>query len=458
MNNRRDFLKTSLMGLGALAYSPYLSAKPAAQSIPKRFVFIRKGNGIMPGKYNLPTLAENQKETKDLMKGVAPFEVDLDKHELPAWLQSLNEYKEHMSIIIGMSGKMCRIGHASYASIMMASGGGQDTSSLIRTSIDFELAKLYPSTLGHVELSFAQNRKGVVDGYSVPKPYKKNFCYADPITAYNKLFKSVLSPKTVEQENSTLEYLRSDQSTAAKIKKGKRKEGYEDYIRAIESVRNRNLNMLKMSDQIAKNLPDRKKIYKYGSSSASLVQKQEAMTDILVSALVTGMTNVVTYTIDDLPVAYTGLPGLENDLVDLHAVGHHKSIGAFDAETIREIIRKQHINQIKTIIDGLKAQPEGNGNMFDNTMIMYFPEAGDGHHGLGQKPPMFVMSGKNCNLDIAGRFVRLPHYKEKGHQTIGNWYTTLLNAHGNHIKHYGSLDSGLKLPQEGNIKQFMKKS
>ena len=461
MNNRRDFLKTSMLGLGALAYSPYLSAMPKTNNFPKRFVFIRKGNGIMPGKYNLPTLAKHQQETDDQMTGVAPFEVDLDKHELPGWLQSLNEYKEHMSIIIGMSNKMTNMGHHTHAGIMMAAACDNNNSSLIRTSIDFELAKLYPSTLGHVELSFASNRTGVVDGFSVPKPYKKNFCFADPITAYNNLFKSVLAPKMVEQENGTLEYLRTDQSTASKIEKGKLKEGYEDYISAIENVRNRNINMLKMADKIAKNLPDRKKVYSFGGPGASLVQRQEAMTDILVSALVTGMTNVVTYTIDDLYTPYTGLPALENDLVDLHAVGHHKSIGEFDAEKIREIVRTQHINQIKTIIEGLKAQPEGNGTMFDNTMIMYFPENGDGHHGKARKPPMFVMSGKNCNLDIAGRFIRLPHYLEKGHQTIGNWYTTLLNAHGNNIKHYGSFDASLSsrgLKQEGNIKRFMKKS
>ena len=38
MKNRRDFLKTSLVGLGALSYSPFLSASPAVSKFPKRFV------------------------------------------------------------------------------------------------------------------------------------------------------------------------------------------------------------------------------------------------------------------------------------------------------------------------------------------------------------------------------------------------------------------------------------
>jgi hypothetical protein len=46
----------------------------------------------------------------------------------------------------------------------------------------------------------------------------------------------------------------------------------------------------------------------------------------------------------------------------------------------------------------------------------------------------------------------------EGHKTLGNWYTTLLNAHGNPIEHYGDLDLEMarkKLPQTGAIDRFM---
>ena len=43
-------------------------------------------------------------------------------------------------------------------------------SSIKRTTIDFELAKLFPSPFGHVELSFADGRTGIVSGYSAPAP------------------------------------------------------------------------------------------------------------------------------------------------------------------------------------------------------------------------------------------------------------------------------------------------
>ena len=71
---------------------------------------------------------------------------------------------------------------------------------------------------------------------------------------------------------------------------------------------------------------------------------------------------------------------------------------------------------------------------------------------------MVVMTGKKSKLDIAGRYIRLPFHATPGHKTLGNWYTTLLNAYGNPIEHYGDMDlemSRKKMQQTGPIKQIM---
>ena len=62
-------------------------------------------------------------------------------------------------------------------------------------TIDFELSKLFPSPFGHVEMSLAvphgrDHRTGIVSGYSAPAAKQRNYCYADPMTAYQELFKS----------------------------------------------------------------------------------------------------------------------------------------------------------------------------------------------------------------------------------------------------------------------------
>ena len=182
------------------------------------------------------------------------------------------------------------------------------------------------------------------------------------------------------------------------------------------------------------------------------------MTDVLIAALKAGLTNVVTYTIDDLGTPITGLPGNETDRVGIHPLGHDEAFGGVPAWKTREQIRISHVNQINTIIEKLKQVLEGKGTMFDNTMIMYFPENGETHHGVGSEAPFLIMAGTNCNLNMSGRYVRLPFLGNEGHKTLGNWYTTLLNAHGNPIKHYGDLDlemSRKKFDQLGAIKQFL---
>ena len=117
-----------------------------------------------------------------------------------------------------------------------------------------------------------------------------------------------------------------------------------------------------------------------------------------------------------------------------------------------------HIKQIATIVERLKQVPEGKGSLFDSTTILYFPEGGETHHGHGTESPVVMLSGANSKLNMAGRYIRLPYHGTEGHKTIGNWYTTLLNAHGNPIPHYGDLDlemSRKKLDQSGAIKAFM---
>jgi hypothetical protein len=110
---------------------------------------------------------------------------------------------------------------------------------------------------------------------------------------------------------------------------------------------------------------------------------------------------------------------------------------------------------VDTIVSRLKSVPEGEGTMFDNTMLVYFPDSGETHHSQGWEYPFIVMSGRNANLDLGRRYIRLPYHGREGHKTLGNWYTSILNAYGNPIEHYGDFDLSLKLDQTGPIKRFL---
>ena len=459
MHSRRDFLKTSVLGAGAMALAPsfnQLFAATGSTGIPKRFIFIRKSSGIRP----LETALVNfSAKDKALDENKQALEVDLDKHELPKWLRGLDGHKENMTVLQGLSAKMSENVHYSFSSVMGCFKSNRNSLSAIkRTTIDFELAKLFPSPFGHVELSFAGGRTGIVSGFSAPAPQTRNYCYADPDTARSELFKSVLNPEAVNSDNDMLSFLQSKEGMKATGISGHEKKRQEAQIESIDAIRERNKKLIALSGSLAQHLPKLDPVHANGGENASTPEKQAAMTDVLVAALKAGLTNVVTYTIDDLGTPITGLPGNETDRVGIHPLGHDEAFGGVPAWMTREQIRISHVNQVRTIVEKLKQTPEGKGTMFDNTMVMYFPENGETHHGIGVESPFVIMSGKNCNLDIAGRYIRLPFLGNEGHKTLGNWYTTLLNAHGNPIEHYGDLDlemSRKKLPQTGAIKLFM---
>ncbi len=439
----------------APAFNQVLAA-PNKASVPKRFIFIRKSSGLRPLEIAPVNLSEADQALDEKKQ---PLEVDLDRHELPKWLRGLEVYKEHMTILQGLSAKMSENVHWSFSSVMGCFKSNRNTLSAIkRATIDFELAKLFPSPFGHVELSFAGGRTGIVSGYSAPAPQTRNYCYADPETARNELFKSVLNPEAVNSDNDMLSFLQGRESVRERGVKGREKRRQEVQIESIEAIRERNRKLIEISGSLAEHLPELDPVHANGGANASTPEKQAAMTDVLVAALKAGLTNVVTYTIDDLGTPITGLPGNETDRVGIHPLGHDEAFGGVPAWKTREQIRISHVNQIKTIVERLKATPEGEGNMFDNTMIMYFPENGETHHGIGLESPFLIMAGNKCSLDLGGRYVRLPVLGVEGHKTLGNWYTTLLNAHGNPIAHYGDLDLEMarkKLDQTGPIRQLM---
>jgi hypothetical protein len=463
MKTRRDFLKSTALGVGALSLTPCLKAfagTPQTNGFPKRFIFIRKSNGERPLDLALPTFSASDKALDEKKQ---PLELDLDQHELPSWMNSLAKHKDSLCILQGLSCKMSENGHYSYSSVMGAYKSNRNSlSGIKRATIDFELAKLFPSPFGHVELSltgdYTKFRTGIVAGYSASAPHQRNYCYADPQTAHNELFRSVTNPGAVDTDNAMLKFLEAEESFKAGILQGYEKLKLSNHIDSVEAIQARNLKLSNMAASIAKHIPQLDKVHANGGATATTPEKQEAMTEVLIATLITGLTNVVTYTIDELSTPISGLPGNEGDRISLHTVGHEGSYSGVSSDKIREKVRVGHMQQIARIVERLKAEPEGKGTMFDNTMVMYFPEGGEGHHGHGLEAPFIILAGNNCKLDMAGRYIRLPYHATEGHKTLGNWYTTLLNAHGNPIKHYGDLDldmSRLKLEQTGAISRFL---
>jgi hypothetical protein len=366
-----------------------------------------------------------------------------------------------MTILHGISMSVSGGGHYSYSGCMGAYKAGRDILSNIKwATVDFELAKLFPSPFGHVEMSLAvphgrDHRTGIVSGYSAPAAKQRNYCYADPMTAYQELFKSVTSTDEAASDRALLDHLHEKESRQLKGLDGDERLKISDQVDSLQSIRDRSAKVESLGDKIKQYLPNIDPVHADGGPDATLPQKQVAFTDVIVGALASGLTNVVTYTIDDLGTDITSLPENEQK-TSIHQIGHGGQISG--AAKMRDAIKTHHMKQVRTLVTKLKSIPEGNGSIFDNTTIIYMPETGAGHHGPDTEAPMVLITGKNSKLDLAGRYIRLPFHGTEGHKTLSNWYTTLLNAYGNPIEHYGDLDLTMqrnRFKQIGAIDRFL---
>lgn len=466
MTTRRDFLASAACGAAALSLTPrMLLANPTSKKPPRRFIFLHKGNGLFPSVMVPPSLSKDD-AAKEAKK--APLNLDLAKHELPEWMKPLAAHQGDLTILQGLSGKMCTTGHHTWCSSLGVFKANERLSSIKWATVDFELAKLFPSPMEHVEFACFPldggnargTLNGIAKGFSARGPQQPNYAFGSPKMAMQELFKSVSNNQSVQVqtqlERSGLAFAARREGQLAASAPGAERGKVQSYADALEAVRERDRKVDAMADTIRPHVP--RLDAKYLADEMTTVDRQRGHAEVLLAALISGLTNVAAFTLDELGHHYTGLPGVEGEKVNLHDVGHNKGFGKLTAEEIRFAVRRQHMSLLDIITARLKQVPEGSGTIFDNTMIFYFPDNGETHHSQGTEFPFVVLSGKNAKVDIRGRYIRLPNYGEAGHKTLGNWYTTLLNAYGNPIKHYGETDPGLSrfgLDQTGPIEQFL---
>ena len=457
-NSRREFLKRSTAGLTGLAgwaglAGPGFAQSPNALSSdgpPPRFIFLRKSNGTFPSELVPPSLSESDKK-KDANKEA--LDIDLDRHELPEWMKPIAAHKNNLTILQGLSAKMCTMGHSTYQSPLAVSRSAERVATITRASVDVELGRMFSSPFEHIELTCAKNEKGVVRGMSSIGPKQPNYAFASPSAAYRNLFaEGVKKDNSQKAADSLYHFLnqniaRHDSKTLDLIESQK----IGNYLNSADALIERNSQLKHMAPQIAANLPKISKAVL--DDQYTVVEQQMAFAEILVSSFRAGLSNVATFTLDDLGTRYDGVV---KDTIQLHEIGHNKALKGMPALEVRGHLRNHHMNVVNKLVDDLKATPEGEGTMFDNTMILYLPENGEAHHSNGSEVPFIILAGDKVKLNMARRcYIRLPNYNEEGHKTLGNWYTTILNAYGNEIKHYGDFDVSLKVDQEGAIPQFL---
>ncbi|MGE3804337.1 MAG: hypothetical protein AB7K24_06670, partial [Gemmataceae bacterium] len=114
--NRREAMKSMGLSAGATFLAPILArleAQAAGKPITaRRFVFVVESNGVRPEQIAPSGITRKPREQRP-MNGPAEFiNVSLADRELPFSLEPIKNWKNKVTIVEGLSGRVCGGGHS----------------------------------------------------------------------------------------------------------------------------------------------------------------------------------------------------------------------------------------------------------------------------------------------------------------------------------------------------------
>jgi hypothetical protein len=152
-------------------------------------------------------------------------------------------------------------------------------------------------------------------------------------------------------------------------------------------------------------------------SDDNIPQVMNAQFDMLAMAFACDLTRVATLSFGNNNCDVT-LPAI-GVKTGFHTLGHEPDSN-FAAWNDVAKIDVWNAEQLAGFIDRLKAIPEGDGTVFDNTVVVWLNEMTRGDHDTGNIP--HIMAGSAQGYFKTGRYIRLPRSGEKFHNyPKGRW-------------------------------------
>ena len=457
--HRRSFLKTLSLGASAPLLAPFVGRLEAESRgvAPKRFVFVIEGNGFPAAQAQpvgivrpeIPNMRNAGVSKQNGAEKLIDQSLSAPGVSLPEALAPLTRHRKRLTILQGLSGRVCGGGHSNDFGALgaySARAGAKDI------TIDAALARANPGIFPHVALGISTNSKpSIIYCCSASGPDQKVPHYQDPALAYEMLFGRILGGNTkaeVGTQSMVLDFMAGDIRRLKGQLPREDADKLERYADAFATIARR---QSKLADVDPRRIPAlREEIYK----SEVEIKRLEAHFELAATALITGLTNTVTLASGagspNFEVTFKGL-GIS---VDKHQIGHRAVEGA---EKMELKTRGFHMAQIAKLMDMLEAVPEGKGTMMDNTVIVYLSDSAENHHSTCFEWPMLVLGNLGGKLKAGDRFVNVPKYGEKGHRTVAGFYTTLLHAAGAQVNHFGQQDPELKgaVEQAGPMSELL---
>lgn len=465
MIERRELLKSFSLGAGSFVFSPLLKSFAAQAegngTPPKRVVFVLFDNGFHETAAQPPDLS---------LESDAIRELPLDPLDLPKDIEPFTPYKDRMTIVQGLRGGHLTPNHgAGFGALSGVSGGlGQDKfRRVVAESIDAAIARILPGVFPLLVLGIDPGNPETTTYYasSAWGPGRAIAAQCRPELAYESLFGSTGADRNdFLTRKNLLDFVAGDVKRLRPRLTGSEREQLDYHLGALESLSQREDRLAKMQadGRLSRHAP------KIPSPPPQLMPDVlTAQFDIAASALMTGLTNVVTITsgLCRIRGSYAGFSRM-----GVHTAGHNKQdpeLGIMGHEVLSRV-RRYVAEQTVSLMKKLQSIPEGSGTMLDNTLLVFTSDSANRQHTGGENWP-FVLLGNLGGRLKTGRYLSYP-MAERG--TKGDWsyhgsasstnptinalYCTLLHAAGAPREHFNLSGSNKDDPdQYGPLKELL---
>lgn len=458
--NRRTFFRGTSLGAAGVYLAPFLQqleGAPAGKK-PARVLFFVQGNGLYPAEI----------QPKGIVRPKQPDALEdraLTGVELPFSMEPLAPWLKEMTLLHGLSGRIARGSHNSGFAALGCWPMGKKA---YGETIDAALARNLGGIYQHVGLGVSNKASSLTYNVTSASKGKPLPTVLNPVLAHRQFFAAGAGGAAradFDVDTDLLEFLADDVKRMQKRLDGSEREKLEHYFNAFEAMRGRQGKLAGMAEQIAGATPkvDAKlgTIAQTKTAPTGVFDRLEAQFDIAAGAMIAGLTNTVTVSGGAGPDRI-GLDcmasevGKGNGYIGSHGIGHGGSAAGLSSAECHALIRRKCLEKLAKFIRTLESIPEGDGNMMDNTLVVYLSDSAEGHHPLCQEWPFVLIGDLGGRLKLGNRYLRYPWYGKPGHRTIASLYTSLLQVVGEKVDSFGLKDSALlDLNQEGPLAEIM---
>jgi len=465
MMKRRTLLKGLSAGAGGLVFAPFLNRLAAEEkgkyTVPKRVIFILFGNGFH----------ETASVPKDVsLAGTETRSLPLDKLTLPHDIEPFTPYKDRLAIVHGLRAGLVSPDHGSGFGVLsgMNGGSGDDKRrNVVGESIDAAIARkisgIFPVLVLGVDPGQPETKSYLCS--SAWGPGRPIAAQCRPELAYESLFGSIGAKQNdFASRKNLLDFISEDIKDLKTNLTGSERAQLEYHLDAMESLSKRDAQLSAMHEKglLAKSAPKLPSPF-----PVTMKDTLGAQFDIAASALMTGLTNVVTISSELCSVrgAYTGF-----STMGTHAVGHNTKDAQLGIEglEILSLVRRNIAERTADLLKKLQGMPEGTGTMLDNTLVVFTSDSANRQHSHGENWP-FVLLGNLGGRLKTNQLVTYPMreslYENTGRRvgtgaaanpTINALYNTILHAVGDPREHFNLVGANKDNPaQRGPLKELL---